>query len=110
MRSHPPIAHMSHEVQGHRPAFSGTCLLQKKECTRLSKEVWDGRIHGTTTPMESRKREREKMLQDRGASPKEEGGVIREYKAMHEEHFLSSRLREDGEDKKERKMEVDRET
>ena len=27
---------------------------------------------------------REKMLQDRGALPKEEGDVVREYKAMHE--------------------------
>ena len=31
---------------------------------------------------------REKMLQDRGALPEEEGDVIREYKAMHEENFL----------------------
>ena len=27
---------------------------------------------------------REKMLQDRGALPKEEGDIVREYKAMHE--------------------------
>ena len=33
---------------------------------------------------------REKMLRDRGASLEEEGDVIREYKAMHEENFLSS--------------------
>ena len=38
---------------------------------------------------------REKRLQDRGALPSEEGDVIREYKAMHEENFLSSWLRED---------------
>ena len=50
----------------------------------------------------------EKVLQDRGALPKEEGDVIREYKAMHEEKFLSSWLGEDG--KKERIMEVDKET
>ena len=36
---------------------------------------------------------REKVLRDRGALPNEEGDVIREYKAMHEEHFLSSWLR-----------------
>ena len=29
------------------------------------------------------------MLQDRGAFPEEEGDVIREYKAMHEDNFLS---------------------
>ena len=34
MRSHPPIAHMSHEVQGHRPAFSSRAcffFFKKKE-------------------------------------------------------------------------------
>ena len=40
--------------------------------------------------------------QDRGALPKEEGDIVRECKAMHEENFLSSWLREVGEDKKER--------
>ena len=39
---------------------------------------------------------REKVLQDRGDLPKEEGDVIGEYKAMHEENFLSSWLREGG--------------
>ena len=38
---------------------------------------------------------REKRLQDRGALPREEGDVIREYNAMHEENFLRSWLRED---------------
>ena len=33
---------------------------------------------------------REKMLEDRGALPKEDGDQLREYKAMHEENFLSS--------------------
>ena len=50
------------------------------------------------------------MLQDRGALPEEEGDVITEYKAMDEDNFLSIWLREDGEDKKERKLEVDKET
>ena len=36
------------------------------------------------------------MLQDRGALPKEEGDVIWEYEAMHEEKFLSSWLRKGG--------------
>ena len=53
---------------------------------------------------------REEMLQDRGALPKEEEDIVREYKAMHEENFLSSWVREDVEDKKERKMEVDKES
>ena len=42
--------------------------------------------------------------------PKEEVDVVREHKGMHEDNFLSSWLREVGEDKKEREMEVDRET
>ena len=44
------------------------------------------------------------MLQDRGALPKEEGDVVVECKAMHEENFLSSLLKEVGQDKKERWM------
>ena len=34
------------------------------------------------------------MLQDRGEMPNEEGDAVREYKAVHEESFLSSWLRE----------------
>ena len=48
---------------------------------------------------------RAKMRQDRGALPQEEGDEV-----MHEETFLNSWLREDGEDKQERNMEVDGET
>ena len=44
---------------------------------------------------------REKVLQDRGAWPEEEGGVIREFQALHEEHCLSSWLWEDGRNKEE---------
>lgn len=50
------------------------------------------------------------MLQDRGALPKEEGDVIREYKAIHEENFLDSWLREDVEGKEEGKKKVDKDT
>ena len=53
---------------------------------------------------------REKMLQDRGALPKEEGDSVREYKAMHEENFVSSWLREGVEDKEERRRKVNKET
>ena len=41
---------------------------------------------------------------------KEEGDVIREYKAMHEENFLSSRLRENGKNREEIMGEVGKET
>ena len=53
---------------------------------------------------------KEKILQDRGALPKEECDTVREYKAMHEEHFLSSWLREVGEEKEEIIMETGKET
>ena len=43
------------------------------------------------------------MLQDRVAWPKEEGDIAREYKAIHEESFLSSWLREDVEGTEERR-------
>ena len=43
------------------------------------------------------------MLQDRGALAKEEGDIVREYKAMHEENFLSRWLREDVEGAEERR-------
>ena len=52
---------------------------------------------------------RENVLQDRGALLEEEGDVIREYKAMHEEKFLSSWLREDGKKKEEIIREVGKE-
>ena len=45
---------------------------------------------------------REKILRERGALPKEEGDAVREGKAMHEENFLSSWLREDGRERNER--------
>ena len=55
-------------------------------------------------------RERENVLQDRGALPKEEGDVIREFKATQDENFLSSWLKEDGKNKEGKIREVDKET
>ena len=42
--------------------------------------------------------------------PKEEGDVIREHKAVHEENFLSSWLREEGKVKEGKLMEMNAET
>ena len=50
------------------------------------------------------------MQQDRGELLEEEGDVIREYKAMQAETFLSSWLREDGKEKEEIIMEKGKET
>ena len=52
---------------------------------------------------------RKSVLEDRGALPEEEGDVIREYKAMHEEHFSSSWSREDGREKDEKMVKVSNE-
>ena len=43
---------------------------------------------------------KEKILRDRGELPMEEGDGVREHKAMHEENFLSSWLREDGRERR----------
>ena len=66
-------------------------------------DSWHRTAYGTL-------REREKRLQDRGALPREEGDVIREYNAMHEENFLSSWLREHLVGKEERRRKVNNET
>ena len=47
-------------------------------------------------------------LRERGEFPKEEGDAVREYKAMHEENFCSSWLREDGKVKEGRRKLVRR--
>ena len=78
-----------------------------KECQRQLNEFEMG---GFVAQTGLRNLARENMLQDRFALSKEEGDVVSEYKAMHEEHVLSSWLREVGEDKKEREMEADWET
>ena len=44
---------------------------------------------------------KKRMLEHRGAMPREECDSVREYKTMHEENFLSSWLREDTEGKAE---------
>ena len=41
-------------------------------------------------------------MRKRGELPKEEGDAVREYKAVHEENFVSSCLREDGREKEQR--------
>ena len=41
---------------------------------------------------------KEKLSEDRGALPTENGNQLRENNAMHEESFLSSWLREDVEE------------
>ena len=49
----------------------------------------------------------EKIMKERGELPDAEGDVVREYKAMHEEDFWSTWLREDEKSKEERKAEAE---
>ena len=61
-----------------------------KDCRRLSNEFETGGFMAQKS-----------LLHDRGALPREEGDVVREYKAMHEENFSSSWPRADVEGKEE---------
>ena len=46
-------------------------------------------------------------MKGRGELPNEEGDAVREYKALHEENFLSSWLRENERGKEERTAKVE---
>ena len=65
--------------------------VKKKECKRSREDFEVGVI---TEPKESWNIDKKRMLEDRGL-PKHEGDLIRECKAVHEENFLSSWLRDD---------------
>ena len=72
-------------------------------------ESQERRVRGCYTisakrPVELGKRE---TVKERGELPNEEGNVVREYKAMHEEDFWNSWMREDEKSKEERKVEAE---
>ena len=75
--------------------------ITRKDHRRLSNEF---EMEGLMAQKElwNLARERE-TLQERGAMSKEEGDVVREYNATHEENFPSCWLREDLVEKEERK-------
>ena len=50
-----------------------------------------------------------KRMLDRGAFPREDGDLLREYQAMQEENLLSSWLWEDAEGKKEERAKMNKE-
>ena len=50
-----------------------------------------------------------RMPEDIGALPREDGDLLREYHAMHEENFLSSWMREDVEGKEEQRERLNEE-
>ena len=73
--------------------------ITRKDCQRLLMKF---EMEGFMVQEGLWKLVRENVLQDRGEWSKEEGDVIRVYKAMHEENFLSSWLREERKDKEEK--------
>ena len=73
---------------------------------KASGRVRGGRFHGAERIVEHRQK---RMLEDRGALPKEDGDLLREYQAMHEENFLSSWLREDMEREEEERKRLNEE-
>ena len=77
--------------------------LKGKRGESPGRQIRVGRIDGTKKGCGVL---REKELQERGAMPEEEGDVIREYNAMHEENFLSNWLRKDLAGKEERRRKV----
>ena len=72
--------------------------VTKKECKRLREEF---EVEGFMAPKEFWKNiANKRMFEDRRAMPREEEkDLIREHKAVHEEKFLSSWLRDDAEGK-----------
>ena len=66
--------------------------VTKKECKRLREEF---EVEGFTAQKGLWNIAKSKKLEDRGALPREDGDLLREYQAMHEENFLTSWLRGD---------------
>ena len=77
----------------------------REECKRLQAEFEEGFMAQKGLWNIAKKRQ----LDDRRALPKEDGELLREYQAMHEENFLSSRLRKDVERKEEERKRLNEE-
>ena len=62
-------------------------MVTRKECYRLLEEFEVGGFMALKGSWNVAKR---RMLEDRGALSKEDGDLLREYQAKHQENFLSS--------------------
>ena len=67
--------------------------VTRRECKSLREEFEVGGFMAQKGLWNITKR---RMLEDRVALPREDGDLLREYQAVHEENFLSSWLREEG--------------
>ena len=65
------------------------------------------RFHGAKRVVGHFKKQR--MLENRGALPREDGDLLREYQAMHEANFLSSYLRGDVDGKEKEREKINKE-
>ena len=85
-----------------KDAKTGTFMDKKRRITRKEyRRLWNEFETGAFMAQKGLWNvAREKMVQDRGASLKEERDTVREYKAMYEDNFLSSWLREGERERK----------
>ena len=74
--------------------------ITRKECQRLLNKF---EMEGFMAQKGLWNLAREKILRERGALPMEEGDAIREYKAVHEDNFLSSWLREERRERRKKR-------
>ena len=77
----------------------------KKGVSEAVKQFRNGRTDGAKKACGTW--QQEKTMKERAELPSEDGDVVREYKAMHEEDFWSSWLREDEKGKEESKVEAE---
>ena len=80
--------------------------VTRKECKRLREEF---EVGGFMAQKGLCNIATKRMLEDRGALPREDGDLLREYQAMHEENFLSSWLGKDVEGKEEERKRLNEE-
>ena len=87
-------------IEGHKRRVT------RKECKRLREEFEVGGVMAQNGLWNIVKK---RMLRDRGAVPKEDGDLLREYQSIHEENFPSIWLREDVEGKEEERKRLNEE-
>ena len=88
-------------------ARGGTIEGQKRMVTRKEMQKFD--VGGFMAQKRLWDIAKKRMLEDRGALPREDGDLLREYQEMHEENFLSSWLQEDVEGKEEEREKMNKE-
>ena len=95
------------KTAGSLPRMRGIGRLKDKREGSQGKEKGDNGMNSRRERFMGQKGlwdfDRDKLLQDRGALPEEDGDIVREYKAMHQEHFPCCWPREDVKGTEERR-------